>query len=232
MNNKEVNENLIKFWDEAQTLDEETRLDLKGQADLNYEDLAPSKKLLEAVKSLGNCSKVLDYGAGSGWASIIAHKAGAKLVKAVDLGDNIIDSIHFYMDFFDVKEGIEAIKIDTDWLKNEPSESYDAIVCSNVLDVVTSDVSISIIKEFKRILKKDGKIIIGLNFYMPIEAAKARGIDLVDNKYLFMDNVLRLMSLSDDEWKALFEPYFKDINLDYFSWPGEAKETRRLFILS
>ena len=124
MNNKEVNENLVKFWDETQTLDVETRLDLKGQTELNYEDLAPSKKLLEAVKSLGNCSKVLDYGAGSGWASIIAHKAGVKLVKAVDLGDNIIDSIHFYMDLFDVKEGIEAIKIDTNWLNNEPSESY------------------------------------------------------------------------------------------------------------
>ena len=66
---------------------------------------------------------------------------------------------------------------------------------------------------------------------MPPEAAKQRGMDLVEDKYLFVDNVLRLLSLSDEEWKELFLPYFEVEQLDYFAWPGEQKETRRLFIL-
>ena len=46
-----------------------------------------------------------------------------------------------------------------------------------------------------------------------------------------MNGVLRLTSLSDEEWKDLFAPYFNVESLTYFSWPGEEKETRRLFVL-
>ena len=46
-----------------------------------------------------------------------------------------------------------------------------------------------------------------------------------------MDGVLRLVSRTDDEWAALFDPYFTVEELDHFAWPGEAAETRRLFRL-
>ena len=86
-------------------------------------------------------------------------------------------------------------------------------------------------KEMARITTSDAKIVIGLNFYMSKEMAKKRNIELVDDMYLFVNDVLRLSSLSDDEWKIIFAPYFEVAKLDYFAWEGEEKESRRLFVL-
>ena len=62
-------------------------------------------------------------------------------------------------------------------------------------------------------------------------AADARGFGAAADKYLFVNDILRLSSLSDDEWKNEFVPYFNIEKLDYFAWEGEPKESRRLFVL-
>jgi len=46
-----------------------------------------------------------------------------------------------------------------------------------------------------------------------------------------VDGVLRLVSRTDEEWAAIFSPYYTVERLEHFAWPGEAKETRRLFCL-
>lgn len=227
-----LNEDLIKFWDEAIKLPEDYKEQERNREDRDYKEIVPSEKLLHAVSELGKCDHVLDYGCGSGWASIVAIKSGCKDVTAVDIGENIVDAIKFYAEMYDVKEHLNAFSISPDWIKTVPSDSYDGLVCSNVLDVVPLETTKEILKEMHRIVKNDSKIIISLNFYFPPEAAKARGIELIEDKYLIMDGVLRLMSLKDEEWEHLFEPYFKVEKLDYFSWPGEPKESRRLFTLS
>lgn len=231
IDNKKINEELVQFWDEAIKLPEDYKKQELDRVDRDYKELAPSEKLLNAVSELGSCKKVLDYGCGSGWASIVAIKSGCKDVTAVDLGNNIIDAINFYAEVYGVKEHLNAIAISPDWLHSVPSETYDGFVCSNVLDVIPLETTQDIIEQVARVVKKDAKIVIGLNFFMPEETAKSRGIELVDGKYLIMDGVLRLTSLKDEEWIQLFSPLFEIVKLDYFAWPGEPRETRRLFIL-
>lgn len=229
MNNNEVNNNLIKFWDAAIALTSEQKDEMKEYKGMDAKELAPSVKLFDVVKTLGTCQKVLDYGCGNAWAGIIANKNGCKDVTAVDLGEKIIDAAKFYANLCEAN--INAYVIQQDWLSSVLDNTYDGLVCSNVLDVLPLETSMKIIKQLARITKKDAKVIIGLNFYMPPEVASQRGMNLVEDKYLFVDNVLRLLSLSDDEWKELFSPYFEIEKLDYFAWPGEQKETRRLFML-
>ena len=188
-------------------------------------------QLFDAVSELGTCDKVLDYGCGTGWASIIIAKNGCKDVLAVDIGEHIKDTVNFYASIFEVNDSLKVLSINPDWLKSVPSDTYDGIVCSNVLDVLPLETSIDIIKELARITKDNGKVIIGLNFYMSKEAASSRDMELVENKYLFVNDVLRLTSLSDEEWSNLFNLYFEIEKLDYFAWSNETKETRRLFIL-
>jgi len=53
-----------------------------------------------------------------------------------------------------------------------------------------------------------------------------------DGRKLYVNDVLRLVSLSDEEWTAIFSRYFKVIRLEHFSWQGEENETRRLFYLT
>ena len=231
MDNKKINEDLVKFWDTALTISAEDKEEALKYTDLDYKELAPSVKLLNAVSELGQCENVLDYGCGTAWGAIVALKAGVKKVDAVDLGENIIDSAKFYAKLYNAEKGFNAFKVDETWLNEVENNTYDGVICSNVLDVVTEDISLSIIKNLSRVLKKGSKAVVGLNFYMSEEKAKARGIELVDGNKLFQNGVLRLLSLSDEEWINIFSKYFKVIKLDHFAWEGEPVESRRLFIL-
>ena len=226
---KKVNSDLVAFWNEAIKLPDDYKEEVKKATDNSVMDIVPSQKLYDAVKELGSCKKVLDYGCGSGWGAIVAASSGCKDVLAVDLGSNITDAAKFYADVLGVN--IKTEVIDENWIKNAPACSFDGLVCSNVLDVVPLETAETIVKEMARITTSEAHIVIGLNFYMSKEMAKKRNIELVDDMYLFVNDVLRLSSLSDDEWKIIFAPYFEVVKLDYFAWEGEEKENRRLFVL-
>ena len=226
---KKVNSDLVAFWNEAIKLPEDYKEELRKATDNSVMDIVPSQKLYDAVKELGSCKKVLDYGCGSGWGAIVAASYGCKDVLAVDLGKNITDAAKFYADVLGIN--IKTEVIDENWIKSVPACTFDGLVCSNVLDVVPLETAENIVKEMARITTSDAKIVIGLNFYMSKEMAKKRNIELVDDMYLFVNDVLRLSSLSDDEWKIIFAPYFEVVKLDYFAWEGEEKESRRLFVL-
>lgn len=228
-NVKEDNQNLIAFWNQALTMSEENKEELKQYGESDWIELVPSGKLFDAVKELSNKKTVLDYGCGSGWATIVASKNGAQDVTAVDVIKDGIEAVKLYADAF--KANINALYIKPDWLSKQPSETYDGIVCSNVLDVVPLDTSKEIIKELSRVATQDADIVIGLNFYLDEETANKRGMKFENGNYLYVNGVLRLVNLSDKEWEELFSPYFNIVKLDYFAWPGETKETRRLFYL-
>ncbi len=226
---KKVNSDLVEFWNEAIKLPEDYKEQVKNSSDNSVMDLVPAQKLFDAVKELGSCKKVLDYGCGSGWGAFVAASSGCKDVLAVDLGQDIIDSLRFYAEV--LKLDVKSEVIDENWIKSAPSMTYDGLICSNVLDVVPLETAEMIIKEMARITTSNAKIVIGLNFYMSEEMASKRKIELVDGMYLFVNNVLRLSSLSDDEWKNIFAPYFDVVKLDHFAWEGEPVESRRLFVL-
>ena len=229
MNNKKINEDLINFWNSALIINDEDKKEYQNN-ELDYHNLSPSIKQIKALANLKKCNNVLDYGCGTCWASIIASKSGANNITAVDMGEEIIKTAKFYIDLYHTTN-IKPLLINEDWLKEENDNNYDGLICSNVLDVIPLETSKKIIKEFHRILTNDAYIIISLNFYMTKEMQEKRNIQLVEDKYLFVNDILRLTNLSDDEWLDLFKPYFDLINLDYYAWPNESKETRRLFIL-
>jgi len=223
---------LKDFWDKALYLSEsdkdEIKKNIKGD---EFKDFAPSPKLYDSVSMLSNQSLILDYGCGSGWASLILAKLGAKKIVGVDVSGSAIDALNFYKSVFNVDDIIEGIKIDSSWLKNEEDNKYDGFVCSNVLDVIPKEMMLDILKEIHRILSKDALMVIGLNYYLDPKVAQEKGLNLVSGNELYVDGVLRLVNYSSEELEEIFSEYFIIESLTYFSWPGEAKETRRLFIL-
>ena len=231
MNRKDEkdNQNLIEFWNKAYELSEEDKRQISGNGSDGWRSMAPSEKLFLAATSLGSCTKVLDYGCGSAWGAIIAAKSGCKDVAAVDVSDGPLLAASFHASVYVAK--VDLMKVSTSWLEGVPSGTYDGLICSNVLDVVPQETSQDLIHQFARVTKVGAKVIIGLNFFMSAERAAERGMDLVDGRKLYVDGVLRLVSLSDDEWTALFSRHFKVIRLEHFAWPGEKSETRRLFHL-
>ena len=225
------NKALIEFWDRALALPEGETYDEQSNDPDEWKELAPSEKLFEAASSLGNKKKVLDYGCGNAWAGIIAAKCGCPEVTAVDVSAGPVQTAGYYAKYFGVADRVSTQCVDPDWLKNVPDKTYDGFICSNVLDVIPSETAEEIIRESSRIVTEDATVMIGMNYYMSPEACAARGIELVEGNKLYVDGVLRLVSCSDDEWRSIFAPYFTVERLEYFAWPGEQTESRRLFYL-
>ena len=220
--------NLKRFWDNNFKLTDEAKNEILEYDSDDYEILAPSKKLIDACKLLSQKNKILDYGAGFGFASIIASRNEAKDITAFDTSENAKKLALYYANYFKANN-INYISGDDNWLKNEEDNKYDGIICSNVLDVLPIEITKDIIKNLCRVAKKDALIIIGLNYY--VDGNKIPLHNGLKTNYLYIDGVLRLMSLKDEEWINLFKDYFIIDKLDYFSWPGEEEEKRRLFYL-
>ena len=225
------NEALIAFWDQALKLSDEDRAQAGGMGPEDYMMLAPAEKPFLAAQSLGGRSKVLDYGCGIGWAAITAAKAGCKDVTAVDPAAGAVASASFLAEVFGVSDRVHAEHVPADWLKTVPENTYDGLISINVLDVVPPEVAAEIVREAARVVTKDAVVIFGLNYYMTPEHAAEKGEELVDGCRVYQDGVLRLVSRTDAEWEAIFAPYFSVDRLEYYAWPGEEEETRRLFFL-
>ena len=222
---------LIEFWDKAFVLSEE-ELAEESKADTEgWKEIAPSKRLFEAACLLGQRKRVLDYGCGSAWASIIAAKSGCTDVSAADAAPGAVKAAEFYAKLYGVEDRVNAFCVGTDWLKAVPDESFDGFICSNVLDVVPSETAEAIIRGAARVVTPDALVLIGMNYYLPPEAAAEKGLKLEGGMRLYVDGVLRLVSRSDEEWTQIFAPWFAVEKLEHFAWPGETKETRRLFYL-
>ena len=230
MNNDYLN--LVEFWNQNFILSDEDKNQILAQInpDEDYKQLAPSQKLYDVLSTFKGMSGVLDYGCGSGWASIIMAKNGVRNITAVDVAPNSIEMTNCYAKAFKVENQINAFCIDENWLQNQKEEGYVGFFLSNVIDVVPLDMAKDIIKQSAKVLKKDGVAVFGLNYYIDPKEMEKRGC-VVDGPHVYINNVLRLTSLIDEEWLDIFKDYYEVISLSYFAWPGEEKETRRLFAL-
>ena len=132
------NETLVGFWDSCFVMTDEMREEIKELASHDWKEMAPAQKLADAVAALGKCRKVVDYGCGTGWASIGAAKSGCADVKAVEVSENGARATAVTVRAFGVADRVRTLRVTPNWLLGEPSEEYDGIVCSNVLDVVRS----------------------------------------------------------------------------------------------
>lgn len=235
MNNEKSDdyERLIQFWNSAFVMDHQQRQHQISQIDpeQDWKEMAPSQKLLDAALALGRKEKVLDYGCGDGWAAIACAKGGCRNVTCVDTSENAAEMARFYADIFHVGDSVDTHCISTSWLKKQDDESFDGIICSNVLDVIPQKASEEIIKQMSRVLTDDGEVVIGLNYYMVPKENEERHITVKNENCVYIDGILRLVSMTDEQWKAMFEQYFTVESLDYFAWPNEQQETRRLFRL-
>ena len=225
--------NLVDFWNKSFKLDDDARQELKSSVNVDtvYKSLAPSIKQLEVLEGFKDCKHVLDYGCGSGWASIIMAKSGTKKIDAVDVASNSKDMVMLYSEVFNVSNNINPQTIDEEWLSREDNNKYDGFFCSNVIDVIPLDLAKDIIRESARITSVDAKVVYSLNYYIDSKMMEERGF-VVEGSLVYIDGILRLNSLTDEEWSNLFKHYFKDVKLIYYAWPNEEKEARRLFILS
>ena len=209
---------LVEFWNKGFVLTDEDRKEIESstRTEEDLKGFAPSPKLFDIACSFKGKDNVLDYGCGSGWASLIMAKFGANKVTSVDVAPNSIEMLNCYKKAFGVDSIIDAFAIDENWLASQENK-YDGLFCSNVIDVVPLEMSKEIVKNAAKAVKKGAKVVFSLNYFIPVKMMEERG-HKVDGPHVYIDGVLRLTSLTDDEWASIFKEYFKIIKLDYFAW--------------
>lgn len=230
---KKDSEKLVEFWNRAFAMTEEEKKQTKEETDKEKDwlEIAPSKKLFDAAAALKDKKNVLDYGCGHGWAALIAAKSGCQKVTAVEVSEGPVEMARCIMEAFDVENQVNCMQVSTDWIQNAETESYDGIICSNVLDVIPEEISEDIIANFARIATKDATVVVGMNYYSEETSNKEKGVEVKNGNHIYVNGVLRMVSRTDEEWTESFAPYFEVEKLDHFAWPGEEVERRRLFIL-
>ena len=223
-------ESLLEHWNRAFQLTDEDKVQEPDREE-DWKKMAPSQKLLAAAQSLGGCENALDYGSGAGWAGIAIAKSGCRRVTCADPAPNAKETAQYWAEWFGVADRLRPLCISDSWLTEVPKGTFDGFFCSNVLDVVPPEMAEDILRQAARLLTKDARVIVGLNFYMQPEAARKRGIVFRDGNKVYMNGVLRLVNRTDEEWETILARHFRVVRLEHFAWPGEEMETRRLFYL-
>lgn len=226
---KQKYEEAIEFWNKALCYSEE---DFQGETDKNEDWKAIGSESLYKLmcEKTAGLKNVLDYGCGNGWLEVIMAKNGVTGITAVDVAPQAVSSAKLYAKAFDVVDGIDFKAVNVDWLSKEPGDSYDNAVCCNVLDVIPTEVSESILENLARVCKKGATVLITLNPCFSADQLSREGMEY-KAPYLFMNGVLRVNNHDDEFWKELMTRYFEVQELKYFKWDQETKEARRFFIL-
>lgn len=218
----------LAFWNQVLQSSEEDYADIDEET--GWRDLG-SESLCSIFDKVINWSNVLDYGCGSGWADVYLIKNGSDRVTAVDVSENGIESAKQYAKIFHMEDKITYKVVKTDWLQQQVEETYDHAICINVIDVVPDEVSDSIIANLKKVCKKDGQVIIGMNPYFDEGMFSKRENITFEGAYMYVDGVLRVNNHTDEEWIKRIEKYFTVEKVEYYKWNQEEEAKRRLFFL-
>lgn len=186
---------------------------------------------LEAkLKELASAHKVLDFGCGTGWASLYLKQIGCEDITGVDQAINAIDTAAEAAIINGFTEGITFIKSDESYFDNIKNNTYDGFFSSNTLDVIPMAVTSKILTQVHRICKPDAMIFIMLNPYLTLELNEKIKMEQISQDSYTKDGILRCVNRSKAEWVTLFENYFMMETYDEFECDNEPKGYgRRMF---
>ena len=220
----------VDFWNEALASSPE---DYEGEINLDedWKQIGSETLLNLLCKEVKGWDNILDYGCGSGWASVLFVKNGAKKVLGVDVSPNAIKSAGYYANAFKAQNNIKFEAVSPDWLSNQTENQFDYAYSMNVLDVVPDEIAENIILGLAKVCKKGAKLLIGMNPCFEGAELSGEGRKYEDH-YLFINDILRVNNHTDEEWKQMLSKYFTVDRLEHFKWDPEKSERRRLFYLT
>jgi ubiquinone/menaquinone biosynthesis C-methylase UbiE len=201
MDIRKINQDLIQFWDQQFGQAKASRIEKK--------DIPLDNDLVKLIKFVGDRSEIiLDYGTGSGYALIAAKLHGRKMKSGLGI-DPSSNSIKLAKDIVSMSqiEGLEFKVGKEEYLDQIEDHAFDAIICSNVLDVIPYETSSKIIEEFSRIIKPKGYFLLKINFYLTDELIKKIKMEKIGDNAYALNGILRGVNLSNKEWVERFNGF-------------------------
>lgn len=201
MDIKKVNTDLQSFWDvffeqyEAMTLQKDQ---VKVENDLDL-----------YIKEVGDkCEKILDLGTGSGYAILTASLLGEKMKEGLAIDPSKVAIATLDKTLMQSKISNVKTMVGThEDLKTFAPNSFDGILCSNVLDVVPYETSEEMIEEITRLLKLGGYLMVKLNFELNKEIIKRTKAEEIAPNTFNINGVLRSYNLKTPAWIERFKGF-------------------------
>ena len=198
MNEKKLNNDLRDFWNQWFSKIEPEKI--------NHDDVKVENELDQYLKELGDtCERVLDFGSGTGHCLITTKLLGNKIVYGLGI-DSAENGVKYANDTCKLSniENLDFKVGDQHLLKQYEENSFDGIVCSNILDVVPLITSNEIIDEIKRLLKPGGVLVVKLNFYLTKEIISKIKMEKITNNTYGKNGILRGLNFKTEEWIKKF----------------------------
>ena len=153
---------------------------------------------------------------------LISNNYKIKELIGIEDGKEIVRVANEFINLNDFKN-IKVLDNGIKTLKLQPTNSFDGIIISNVLDVIPLTNSNSIMKEVSRVIKETGYFIFKTNPSMDHDSLITRGFTNFEENLYSLNGVLRFRLLTNEEWIKYIESYgFKLINQALV--PYQAKE--------
>lgn len=149
--------------------------------------------------------RILDFGCGSGSALFYCALRGTKKHIGIDMSE---EGIGLAMKRKELMKCGEYLFLDgsIERLKGWTNESIDAAILSNILDNMYPDDAKELLKEVRRILRPDGKVLVKVNPYLSKKQQQEWKISSISGNLL--DDGMLLWNNTTDEWKRLLHQYF------------------------
>lgn len=170
---------------------------------------------------------VLDFGCGNGSLLYKVAARGVKKIIGIDISEEGIRIANRLKEVNSIKisqfivGGIES-------LEKLKDNCVDAIILSNIIDNLSPNDCRKVLKECKRILKVNGKILVKLNPFITEDQIKEWNIKVIEDN--FLDDGLYLWNQTDKEWLETLKEYFNIID-NYKIYYEEHDQLNRIYLL-
>ncbi|KQC05289.1 MAG: hypothetical protein APR54_08405 [Candidatus Cloacimonas sp. SDB] len=205
-------EGTIEFWDER------FGKNISEQKYYNPNSPLTMTEIEEGLKWLTKGSaSIIDFGCGSGTLLFRSLALGAKNVVGVDISPKAYELAIQTSTANKMNDNTNFVVGSIECLNKIETNSMDAGISSNTLDNIFPIDAKLVIKEFNRIIKKNGKLLIKLNDTMAEAVFEDDYYQLVSENFYKEESGLYFWNLSDSKFKELISPYFKIVQ--YFNVP-------------
>lgn len=155
-------------------------------------------------------NKIMDYGCGDGLLLIEAlkekesargfgidiSKVAVKLAEENAAKNDLKDRANFRCG------GVEILKTIKD-------NRYEAVILSNVLDCMTPMDCYILLDHIKKIIKKDGKILVNVGPYLDKEELINSGAVMLNDELFEKEEDVFVRNLTTEKWLSILQDYFE-----------------------
>lgn len=193
--------NSVQFWD--------TVFKDRNPLNINPKEVQVEHAFDAYLKQIGDtCQDVLDVGCGMGTSLMVAKCLGSTMKSGV--GFDASKHAIIFADQTIKLSGITGLSFyneDEYFLKTLEDASFDGMICSNFLDVISKELSEDIIHEIIRILKPNGLLLLKINFFLDASLIDKLNMELIDENTYQINGVIRSYNLSTEAWIDRFDGF-------------------------